>query len=302
MAKAYAQYVNRTGFMVNNKALTLQQGDQGIYQAGTYYDYILSIINQSLNVFIHETHFPYVTHAYEEKEMYQRQTGKKFTSEDMTAADDEMRTSAVKPIELAGSYLTFDKYLTHLNEKKKWITYDYETRRAKILNLHDFMVTLRPAIRAIGAFDSLNRTQVDNLLFGLGDGKGLHFDALTAKTLEKTPYHKEFVSDMKKQDQLGRTVSQRIDMYNPLYFTMPSYMGYRSAKVAPYWRINSGLSQSDTSITTEVNLYLALSNYPQVKQVDYHAVWGLKHIPAEQSGSSTENFINWALHCAIRLY
>ena len=301
MAKAYAQYVNRTGFMLNNHALILQQGDQGVYQAGTYYDYIQTIINDSLNTFIRQTHFPYVTHAYEEKEMYQRQSGKKFASEDLAAADDEMRTAVIQPIELAGSYLTADKYISHLNEKRKWLTYNYETRRTKISNIHDFMLTLKPATRAIGAFDSLNRTQVDNILFGLGDGKGLHFDALTAKIMEKTPHNKEFISDMKKQDKLGRTVSQRVDMYNPLYYTMPSYMGYRSAKVAPYWRIRSGLNQGDTSIATEVNLSLALSNYPKVRKVDYQAIWGLKHVPAEQSGNSVDNFINWATEIAKRL-
>ena len=302
LAKEYAQYINRTGFMLNNHALILQQGDQGVYQAGTYYDYIQSIINEALNVFIRETHFPYISHAYEEKEMYQRQTGKKFTSEDLVAADDKMRTPVVAPLELAGSYLTPDKYLTHLNEKKKWITYSYEARRTKISDIHDFMVTLKPAIRAIGAFDSLSRTQVDNILFGLGDGKGLHFDSHTAKVMEKTPYGKEFSADMKKQDKLGRTVSQRVDMYNPLYFTMPSYMGFRSSKVAPYWRIRTGLSQGDTSLATEVNLFLALQNFQGVKNVDYQAIWGLKHVMAEQSGDSTENFIKWATDAAVRLY
>ena len=50
-------------------------------------------------------------------------------------------------------------------------------------------------------------------------------------------------------------------MYNPLYYFSGYYDGYQKSAVADYWRIRTGIAQSDTSLTTEVNLALALKNY-----------------------------------------
>ena len=50
-------------------------------------------------------------------------------------------------------------------------------------------------------------------------------------------------------------------MYNPLYYLSGYYGGYQKSTVADYWRIRTGIAQSDTSLTTEVNLALALKNY-----------------------------------------
>lgn len=84
-------------------------------------------------------------------------------------------------------------------------------------------------------------------------------------------------------------------MYNPLYYLSSYYDGYQSASVAPHWRIRSGINQSDTALTTEVNLALALENYGV--DVDFETVWGQAHVEAERTGDSTENFIAWVKEC-----
>lgn len=296
MAKSYAQYINRAGFMNGrNGALTLQQGDDGVYQSGTYYDYVQRVIETSFSKFFKITRFPYVTHAYEEKEMYQQLSGKKMSGEDLAPADDEMRTGAISLFEPEGSYLTNDRYLTALNSPTPWATYDANIKSIEITNVKDFMIRMKPATKAIGAFDSLHRVQSENLLFGTGDGQGVHFDQYTAKIMEKTEYSNEFKNDLKKQDKLGRTVSQRMDMYNPLYFLMPSYAGFRTSKVAPYWRIRSGINQGDAPLTTEINLFLALNNYPNIRDIDFETIWGVKHVDAEWKGSGQENAIKWII-------
>lgn len=298
MAKAYAQYINHAGFMIGrNGALTLQQSDEGVYQFGTYYDYIRSLVGEAFTKFIRTIHFPYVTHAYEEKEMYQKKAGRSFRGVDLAAEDDEMRTAVYPTFEPAGSYLTLDRYFVHLNEGKEWLTYSIRQKQVEITDMAVFARLMKPATKPIGAFDSLHRTQAENILFGIGDGKGLHFDRYTAKIMENTPYEKEFKADFKVQDKLGRTVSQRVDMYNPLYFIMPSYQGFRTAKATPLWRIRSGLWQSDTPLTTEVNFFLALDNflrdYTGFHQIDFQMIWEAKHEEAELKGSSTDNFIEW---------
>ena len=66
---------------------------------------------------------------------------------------------------------------------------------------------------------------------------------------------------MEKTDSQGNTVTERGNMYNPMYYLSSYYDGYQKSTVADYWRIRTGIAQSDTSLTTEVNLALALKNY-----------------------------------------
>ena len=58
LANAYAEYVNSAGFKdENGKTLTLTQSDDGIYQAGSYYDYVKSVIETSLNHYLSDRDF-----------------------------------------------------------------------------------------------------------------------------------------------------------------------------------------------------------------------------------------------------
>ena len=58
LAYAYADYVNSAGFTdENGKKLTLEESEEGIYQAGSYYDYIKGVIEESLNHYLTDTDF-----------------------------------------------------------------------------------------------------------------------------------------------------------------------------------------------------------------------------------------------------
>ena len=94
-------------------------------------------------------------------------------------------------------------------------------------------------------------------------------------------------------------MTTRSDMYNPMYYLSDYYDGYKTSNVAKYWRIRTGINQSDTSLCTEEDLKLALENYG-VKSVDFATVWGQPHTTAERTGSSTDNFIAWVNDCAAK--
>ena len=100
---------------------------------------------------------------------------------------------------------------------------------------------------------------------------------------------------MEKTDSEGKTVTERGNMYNPLYYLSGYYDGYQKSTVADYWRIRTGIAQSDTSLTTEVNLALALKNYGV--DVDFATIWGEGHTMAESTGDSVTNFIEWVNKC-----
>jgi hypothetical protein len=100
-------------------------------------------------------------------------------------------------------------------------------------------------------------------------------------------------------------VDKRVMLYSPLYYLINNSTYYNgggteSSDVAPYWRIRSGIKQSDTPLNTEINLALALKNDTGVKDVDFATVWGQAHVLAEDFGesNSTANFIAWVQKCA----
>ena len=60
LASAFAAYINSAGIKdPGGNVLTLEASEDGIYQAGSYYDYILTVIDGSLENFLEDTEFPY---------------------------------------------------------------------------------------------------------------------------------------------------------------------------------------------------------------------------------------------------
>lgn len=98
-------------------------------------------------------------------------------------------------------------------------------------------------------------------------------------------------ADLASTDALGNSIAYRLNMFSPLYYLMAANEGYQTANVASAWRIRTGIEQSDTPVTTEINLALALESYGS--EVDFETVWGQGHTQAERSGDSTDNFIAW---------
>lgn len=217
-------------------------------------------------------------------------------AQDYTAIDDINRNEVSGGVSLSGTYETAQDYIDALNETTTWVTYDSETNTATITGIADFVSALKLASKDLGAFDALDESQGENVLFGYGDGAGAHFDAVMAELLsDNAEYGAAYAEDLARTDALGTSVTDRVNMYNPLYYLSEYYDGYQTSSVASYWRIRSGINQSDTALTTEVNLALALENYGA--DVDFETVWGQAHVEAERTGNSTENFIAWVEEC-----
>jgi hypothetical protein len=100
-----------------------------------------------------------------------------------------------------------------------------------------------------------------------------------------------------KKDSLEAGMADRVNAMNPLYHLSGHYAGYGAAAVAPNWRINSGLFQSNVSMTCEANLALALSHFDGVQKVDFTEVWGKGFELAEREGDAQSNFVAWVVSC-----
>ncbi len=330
MTAAFADYINELGLVdTQGKALTLEPSADGRYQAGTYYEYIKSVVEESLNHFLEDTEFPYDSsksseHSAGMRAGGQRPDGKPGTGRDEKKGDsaakkegqteidftqkDDIRRSdsgSVAGVTISGTYETVQDYIDALNADGTWVAYDADTNTVQIRDLESFAKAVKTASKGLAAFDQLDAGQGENTLFGYADGNGAHFDATLADILEQehSEYADAYLEDLKKTDTLGHTVDYRLNMYSPLYYLMEHSDGYGTSTVASFFRINTGLFQGDTAVTTEANLALALENYDadgaKIK-VDFNPVWGLGHTMAERTGNATDNFISWVNACCLQ--
>ncbi len=323
LAQAYASYVNSAGFTdENGNALTLTESSSGIYQSGSYYDYIKTVIETSLNNFLSDTSFPYDASSSGSKggmgggmpsgeKPDGAPSGDKpdgapggdssnsGSSSKIEDVDNVTRNNTSSGLSLSGTYETIQDYIDALNANGEWVTYDSSAKKATITSVEAFVNALKTASKNLGAFDQFDSGQAENTLFGYADGNGAHFDSTLASILKElgSDYASAYETDLAKTDSAGKTAEERVNMYTPLYYLLQSEKGYGTSTVAKYWRIRTGICQSDTALTTEVNLALALENYNGVKDVDFETVWGQGHTEAERTGDSTENFIAWVNAC-----
>ena len=304
MAEAFAQYINDLGLKDSSgNVLTLTESEEGIYQSGTYYEYLKGVVETSLNNFLEDTTFPYTVETKKGRQGGGRgQGGQKPDGTlgqgdpDFYAMDGVDRNLSTRGVTFSGTYETAQDYIDALNADGTWINYDSAANTATITSIADFTNACKRASKGIGAFDALDESQAENTLFGYGDGTTSHFDATLADLLKNDEtYGAAFTEAMEKTDPEGKTVTERGNMYNPLYYLSGYYDGYQKSTVADYWRIRTGIAQSDTSLTTEVNLALALKNYGV--DVDFATIWGGGHTMAESTGDSVTNFIEWVNKC-----
>ena len=247
---------------------------------GTYYDYLKSIIEESLSNFFEDTTFPYTPDR------------RPFTQPPGPDPEPEV------------TYQNISDYINKKNADYEWLFYDEKIRNATIKSVGDFVKHCKSARKNVAAFDDLNRNQGENKVFGTSpDDKLKHFDQIIyslliknkAKYSEKPDYKEEYpneyLNDFDDKDSVGNDVLTRLNMYNPMFYLIDYYEGFNTSDVADYFRINTGLFQSDTGNVVEMNLYLALKNFG--KNVDFTTVWEKEHVEAERKGSSKTNFIAW---------
>ena len=275
LASKYVEYVNNIKLKdADGNELTLTDTN-----SGTYYDYLISLYEESLNNFISDTTFPYTP------------------SSSNGGGGPPNRN-------LATTYQTADEYIASLNSDETWITKDSTSGKYKISSVEAFVTHCKSAAKSVGAFDDLSKSQAENYLFGYSSTYYTkHFDKIMAGLLTdnantynslsswSSSYPTDYSNDLTATDSLGKTIESRVNMYNPMYYLSNYYDGYKTSDVADYFRINTGITQTDTASVVEMNLYLALLNYG--KKAEFTTVWNQGHTEAERTGSAEDNFISW---------
>ena len=334
LATAYAEYINELGLIdKEGNVLTLDSTSEGIYTSGTYYSYILSVIEESLNNFLSDTSFPYTESGNvtmgdggfggsgKDSQGGTNVPSGGMPSGDMPSGDmpsGDMPSGDMPSGDMPGgdsssatgtTYETAQEYIDSLNSDGEWITYDASTNTATITSIGDFVSHCKKPSKDVAAFDDLNCGQAENMLFGNDESDAMHFDAVLASLLEanqekyaafsdwNSSYVTAYSDALTATDKLSTSSEVRQNMYNPMYFISEYYEGYGTSHVASHWRINTGIEQGDTALTVESNLALALEQCEGVEDVQFTTVWGQGHTTAERSGDSTTNFISWVNDC-----
>ncbi|MBR7833419.1 hypothetical protein KDL01_09090 [Actinospica durhamensis] len=289
LANAWAKYVNRLGLRdEHGRRLELAESSSGVYLAGSYYEYVISVITTSLNDFLVDTAFPYT-----------------YTQSSFGPPPSGGSTTPPSTSSTSTTFQTVEDYIAYLNTDTTWVTYDSATNTVEVLDLGGFVNSQKNASKPVGAFDGYSREQTENGVFGMGLNAPSHFapltrDVIAANQAKYAAYSDwdssygaaAYDSDFAQRDDAGKDVAWRVDAYNPLYYLSPAFGGYRQSQVAPHWRIRTGIMQGDTANTTEINVLLALQNYG-IRNVDFATVWALPHTEAERTGDPTTNFIDW---------
>ena len=312
LAIKYATYINELGLKdPNGNTLTLEESDSGVYTSGSYYDYMISVTEESLNNFLADTTFPYTPSSSGGMDVMPSgnmpsDSGSMPSGEAPSGGMSESETSASDD---SSSYETAQDYIDSLNGNETWIEYDASTNTAKITSLESFVKHCKTPSKSAAAFDDLERSQAENGLFGIDANSSSHFDSILCDLLNNntakyssysdysSDYASEYKNDLTQTDSLNSTMETRVNMYNPMYYLCDYYDGAGSSDVAKYWRINTGIEQSDTSQCVDVNLYLAVNQKVGSDNVEFSTVWGQGHTQAERTGDSTTNFINWVNNC-----
>lgn len=256
--------------------LRLEESAQGIYAAGSYYDFLKGVIEQSLNNFLADRTNAQGVFSF-----------KTFTTPEAYIAS-----------------------ITGANSKTKtnWIIYDSATKTAKITSVGEFTANFKGTnAKDVTASDSFLGTSTNyQTLYE----PSLHFDLNTLAVLieneaKYAAYHDwnpDYITAFNTQpwvtDEVGTTTVQRSVISSQSNYINPELPGYGTSDVAPYWRINSGAFQPDVPLTTELNLYLELEQMRhkgRIRDVQFTTVWEMRHTSAERVGTSTDNLIAWVI-------
>lgn len=151
MSEAFAEYINKLGIKDGDgNTLTLEKSDEGIYTSGTYYDYLLSEIEGSLNNFLSDTEFPYTsgdsteradggfsggdgtTDGGELPDGAELPDGEELPDMGGMPSDGQMPGGDSNSSSESVTYDTASDYIDALNSGEEWITYDESTNTAAI--------------------------------------------------------------------------------------------------------------------------------------------------------------------------
>lgn len=334
LAAAYASHLNGLGLVdADGNALTLEESADGQYLAGTYYNHMVAVVEQSLNDFLAATEFPYTPNSTEMAGM-EAQGGAGAPDDageggpdgaggeapglpsgapgDAEAPDgaptdgdstDGAPGGSSEDSSESVTYETVEDYIAALNEDVEWASYDASSNTATITGLEGFVTSQKAAAKDVGALDGVDRGQTENTVLGVGE-TAMHFSEISRDVIAAnqdayaslTDWSDEYGSSAYDSD-FAQTDAQGVDVLTREQMYNPMYFlstAYEGAGTSTV----APSWRIRTGITqgdtaSTVEVNLALALQAAGQAVDFATVWGQGHTMAELTGTGEENFIAW---------
>lgn len=313
LADAYGDYVNGLALEDDDaNPLQLDRIEDGSYAGGGYYTHLIGVIEDAAADFFQHTEFPYTYMPVTRQGFFPGDPSLRATmaaqADSKEGEGDAQQVAGVRHVE-ATVYETLESYIATLNGDNRWLTFNAGTGAVDVTGLWGFVPACRLPERDVCAYDAIDRSGIANQLFGTDDQPSLHFDAMVAKLVESEVeryaaaqgWDEEVVAawrgDLVEQDVLEKTVAERVEMSDPLALFKSITKEGQTAGVAPYWRLRTGLFQSETTLVGEMNLALALAAHRDVWDVSYETVWGAGFGLVERQGDPQDNLVAWIKEC-----
>lgn len=334
LAASYGAWVNGMDLRDDvDDQLTLDETEAGVYAMGSYAQALLDEVNEAATSFVQTTAFPYTytpqrledpsfpgdpnlaaaraadaaaTQADDASPVPADGTGEGDASG--SSVDSSLLATGVSQVQ-STIFDSAQNYFAALNAESWWINYSHGSGSVSVSSLRDFVLRVRPASLDAAPFDRPDRSSRTNQLFGIGEESTLHFSASVGEVVGANAetyaslggwdaeYPQAWEDDLAKTDSLDTSMGDRVSMMNPLFWLSGHYDGYGQSNVAPHWRVNEGLFDSDVSLCCAANMVWALRKYDGVADVAHTPVWGQGHVLAERSGSATSNLLSWVVSC-----
>lgn len=264
LAAEFPSYVNSLGLAdAAGNILTL---DETAIWSGSYYDYLLSELGDSLAEYIEKTY------------------------------------SVVKSGMSSYTYIIEEDalaYIDTLNADGEWVTIEFSYAQAStgpstvvtyasgcectISSLNAFVENFRSRGKSCPAFDKWGK---GTEIYGDAENDCLHFDITLADLLAENDYSiyegYDAVLAAEHMEAYDEAVQERVRLMNPLNFL-------QAGDVAPFIRIRTGTSDEHASFTQSMNLALALDTYTD-SVVNFGLAWAQPHGDAEVV---TEDLYAW---------
>lgn len=306
LALTYAAYLNGLALHEGETQFSLDETEGGIFTDGSYYERLVSIVEDAATSFFSSTAFPHAIDPTDISSGNFPGSGEKPLETDVTSvgSTEAGAVATVAPI----TYASRGDYISSLNAAGHWLTYNESKGTVRIADLGSFVRACRAPTLPACAFDSTTRSAPGNQLFGNDDSDSLHFSQQISDLLSSRSgiYEQaggwdqalpgDWAGDLAKSDALGKPMKLRRDMYDPLYFLSGASEGFQSSVVAEHWRINLGLAETTApAISAATNLALALSAYGgTVQDVSFTPVWGVGCKLAELGDADpTAALVSW---------
>lgn len=326
LSGSYARWLAPLGLTdADNAPLALAETPDGQGSDGSYLQAVLSQLEGAAKRFFDSTAFPAtVVRGHGEGASFPGAQATAVGSADELAQGAQQNAQAVasagldvdlgaaaevgddspKPQSL--SFESAQAYVASLNgDGEPWLSYSPSRATVRVGSLGSYVRALCKPVLACPAFDGVGRNTAENQLLGTADVQTLHYsqaiyDLLnhrqwTYDTLAgwRPAYVGDWGQNLTVRDGQGLTPPERCDLCDPLAYVAPGGASFATGTVAPAWRINAGLAQSEVPFTAAFDLAWALGSYDGVSAVDLTAVWEGGFGLCEETGDAVPNALAW---------